>query len=440
MEKEQQKALDGLMAEMKKKYGEGTISFFGKNTSKVKWVPVDSYYLTNVLGGKGLPRGRMIEIYGPESAGKTSLACYFVGQSQKYFYPETKRYGVGAYIDVEHALDPEYARSFGMDIDKMLFTQPDNAEQALNIAEDLLDSGLVDIIVIDSVAALCPQAEIDGEMGDSHMGLQARLMSQACRKLQAKMTEDSATVVFINQIRMKIGVMYGNPETTTGGNALKYYASVRLTVRKGDTIEGKGDDDAEGMECNVKCIKNKVGTPFRKVTMKIKYGFGYQVDEEYVMAMGQYDIIDRGGAGWYSITDLKGKVSKLQGLPKVIEFLKADPALYTDLKVKLFAAMKKACEKPTDAVAEAPSVNVTEAEIEQEAAAQEALEQEAFEETNPLSLAAMAGAETIPEETPAEVKDPPLSEKVDKIEKKGKRSMLTVTEADLKEVAGSKKR
>lgn len=210
MDKAQETKLNDLIKNLQKKHGVESIQLFGKSIVSVNWVPLDSFYLTKLLGN-GYPRGRMIEIYGPESTGKTSLACYLGGQCQKHYFEDKERYGVVAYIDVEHALDPEYARTFGLKSEDMLFSQPDSAEQALNLTEDLIASGLVDMVIIDSVAALTPQAEIDGEMGDSHMGLQARLMSQACRKLQSKMGPKDATVVFINQIRMKIGCVA--PET-----------------------------------------------------------------------------------------------------------------------------------------------------------------------------------------------------------------------------------
>jgi recombination protein RecA len=207
------KDLDDLVASMQKKYGAGSVSLYGKNQVVVEWVPISSFYLTELLGN-GYPRGRMIEIYGPESSGKTTLACYLAGQCQKHYFEDKQRKGVVAYVDVEHALDPAYARVFGLDIDKVIFSQPDSAEQALDIVEELVESGLVDMVVLDSVAALSPQAELDGEMGDNQMGLLARLMGKACRKLQSIMKPKSATVVFVNQIRMKLGIIYGNPETT----------------------------------------------------------------------------------------------------------------------------------------------------------------------------------------------------------------------------------
>jgi recombination protein RecA len=207
------KDLDTLVASMQKKYGAGSVSLYGKNQVVVEWVPISSFYLTELMGN-GYPRGRMIEIYGPESSGKSSLSCYLAGQCQKHYFEDKHRYGVVAYVDVEHALDPAYAKVFGLDMDKVIFSQPDSAEQALDIVEDLVESDLVDMIVLDSVAALSPQAELDGEMGDQQMGLLARLMGRACRKLQSVMKPKSPTIIFVNQIRMAIGVIYGNPERT----------------------------------------------------------------------------------------------------------------------------------------------------------------------------------------------------------------------------------
>jgi len=254
-------------------------------------ISTGSMELDIALGIGGVPRGRVIEIYGPESSGKTTLTLHIVAEAQK-------KGGIAAFIDAEHALDPIYAKNLGVNIDDLWVSQPDNGEQALDIAESLIRSGAVDIIVIDSVAALTPQAEIEGDMGDSHMGLQARLMSQALRKLTGTLSKSKTILVFINQIRMKIGVMFGNPETTTGGNALKFYASVRLEVRKIETIE-KGEEEAVGNKVRVKVVKNKVAPPFRKVELEIMFGKGISWSGSLIDAAVKYSIIDKKGA-WYT--------------------------------------------------------------------------------------------------------------------------------------------
>ncbi|MFA6366800.1 MAG: recombinase RecA, partial [Candidatus Hydrogenedentales bacterium] len=248
---EKQKALEAARLQIEKQFGQGSLMKLGAHSSAqgIEAIPSGSILLDEALGIGGYPRGRIVEIYGPESSGKTTLALHAIAEAQK-------RGGIAAFIDAEHALDPVYARNLGVDIDELWVSQPDNGEQALDIAESLIRSGAVDIIVIDSVAALTPQAEIEGEMGDAHMGLQARLMSQALRKLAGSLSKSKTILIFINQIRMKIGIMFGNPETTTGGNALKFYASVRLEVRKIETIE-HGDEDAVGNKVRVKVVKNK---------------------------------------------------------------------------------------------------------------------------------------------------------------------------------------
>ena len=254
-------------------------------------IPSGSILLDEALGVGGYPRGRVIEIYGPESSGKTTLALHAIAEAQK-------KGGIAAFIDAEHALDPVYAKNLGVNIDDLWVSQPDSGEQALDIAESLIRSGAVDIIVIDSVAALTPQAEIEGDMGDAHVGLQARLMSQALRKLTGTLSKSKTILVFINQIRMKIGVMFGNPETTTGGNALKFYASVRLEVRKIETIE-KGEEEAVGNKVRVKVVKNKVAPPFRKVELELMFGKGISWAGSLLDAAVKYDVIDKKGA-WYT--------------------------------------------------------------------------------------------------------------------------------------------
>jgi recombination protein RecA len=295
---EKEKALEAARLQIEKQFGVGAIMKMGDHSiaSGIEVVPSGSILLDEALGIGGYPRGRIIEIYGPESSGKTTLALHCMAEAQKLG-------GIAAFIDAEHALDPVYARNLGVDVENLWVSQPDNGEQALEIAENLVRSGAVDVIVVDSVAALTPQAEIDGDMGDSHMGLQARLMSQALRKLTAIISKSRTILIFINQIRMKIGVMFGNPETTTGGNALKFYASIRLDVRKIETIE-KSDSDAVGNRVRVKVMKNKVAPPFRKVEMEIMFGKGVSAIGGLLDAAVKYEIIDKKGS-WFSHGDEK---------------------------------------------------------------------------------------------------------------------------------------
>jgi recombination protein RecA len=287
------KALDAALSQIERSFGKGSIMRLGKNDKSmdIDVVSTGSLGLDIALGIGGLPRGRVVEIYGPESSGKTTLALHVIAESQK-------KGGIAAFIDAEHALDPVYAKNLGVNIDELWVSQPDSGEQALDITESLVRSGAVDIIVIDSVAALTPQAEIEGDMGDAHMGLQARLMSQALRKLTGTLSKSKTILIFINQIRMKIGVMFGNPETTTGGNALKFYASVRLEVRKIETIE-KGEEDAVGNRVRVKVVKNKVAPPFRKVELDLMFGKGISWAGSLLDAAVKYDVIDKKGA-WYT--------------------------------------------------------------------------------------------------------------------------------------------
>lgn len=330
------KDLDALVSGMQKKYGAGSISVFGRNQVVIERVPLDSFYLSELFGG-GYPRGRMIEIYGPESSGKTTLACYLAGQCQRNWFEDKKRHGVVAYIDVEHALDPAYAETFGLHMDNVLFSQPDSAEQALDIVNDLVESDMVDMIVVDSVAALVPQAEIDGEMGDQQMGLLARLMGKACRKLQAMMGGKSATIVWINQIRYKM-IAYGNPETTPGGNALKFFTAVRLVTRLGERLE-EGDKQI-GMTSKIKSIKNKIAPPFRTCVMKIIFGKGYQVEEEYIEAFTKYGIIKKAG-GWYTLQEGNTATEKIQGSDRVMTWLKTHPDSYKLYKEHLMAILSR---------------------------------------------------------------------------------------------------
>jgi len=288
---ERKKALEVALGKIEKDFGKGSVMKLGDAAKmQVEVIPTGCLHLDFALGVGGLPRGRIIEVYGPESSGKTTLALHAVAQAQKMG-------GTAAFIDAEHALDPVYARKLGVDIDELYVSQPDNGEQALDITEALVRSGAIDIIVIDSVAALVPKAEIEGDMGDSHVGLQARLMSQALRKLAGVIAKTNAIAIFINQLREKVGVVYGNPETTTGGKALKFYASVRLDVRKGELIKDGGE--AVGNRVKIKVAKNKVAPPFRVCTVDMLYGEGISREGELLDLAVERDLIQKSGA-WYS--------------------------------------------------------------------------------------------------------------------------------------------
>ncbi len=312
---EKLKALEAARLQIEKQFGQGSIMKLGAHDPMkgIDVVPSGSILLDEALGVGGYPRGRVIEIYGPESSGKTTLALHAVAEAQK-------KGGIAAFIDAEHALDPVYAKNLGVDTDELWVSQPDSGEQALDITESLIRSGAVDIIVIDSVAALTPQAEIEGDMGDAHVGLQARLMSQALRKLTGTLSKSKTILIFINQIRMKIGVMFGNPETTTGGNALKFYASVRLEVRKIETIE-KGEEEAVGNKVRVKVVKNKVAPPFRKVELELMFGKGISWAGSLLDAAVKYDVIDKKGA-WYTW----GEEKVGQGRDNARLYLEQNPA------------------------------------------------------------------------------------------------------------------
>ncbi|MDR3338304.1 MAG: recombinase RecA [Treponema sp.] len=322
---EKAKALEAARLQIEKQFGAGSIMKLGAHISAVgiETVPSGSILLDEALGIGGYPRGRIVEIYGPESSGKTTLALHAIAEAQKMG-------GIAAFVDAEHALDPVYAKNLGVNIDELWISQPDTGEQALEITENLVRSGAVDVIVVDSVAALTPQAEIEGDMGDAHMGLQARLMSQALRKLTATIGKSRTILIFINQIRMKIGVMYGNPETTTGGNALKFYASVRLEVRKIETIEAGKDENAVGNRVRVKVVKNKVAPPFRRVELDIIFGKGVSALGSVLDAAIKYELIDKKGA-WYSY----GEEKIGQGRDNVKTFLEERPELAAELEVKL---------------------------------------------------------------------------------------------------------
>ena len=318
------RAIEAARLQIEKQFGKGSLMKLGDGglNAGIATIPSGSILLDEALGLGGYPRGRVIEIYGPESSGKTTLALHVIAEAQK-------KKGIAAFIDAEHALDPTYAGKLGVNLSELWVSQPDTGEQALEIAESLVRSGAVDVIVVDSVAALTPQAEIEGEMGDSHMGLQARLMSQALRKLTGTISKSGTCLIFINQIRMKIGVMFGNPETTTGGKALKFYASVRLEVRRIETIT-KGTDDAIGNKVRVKVVKNKVAPPFRKAEIEIMFGQGISWSGSLLDAALKHELLQKSGS-WYSY----GEERIGQGRENAKQFLETHPEIATDLDAKL---------------------------------------------------------------------------------------------------------
>ncbi len=325
MDENKSKALAAALSQIEKQFGKGSIMRLGDSevAQDIEVVSTGSLGLDIALGVGGLPRGRIVEIFGPESSGKTTLALQVIAEMQKLG-------GTAAFIDAEHALDPQYAQKLGVDVPNILISQPDTGEQALEIADMLVRSGSVDVVVVDSVAALTPKAEIEGEMGDSHMGLQARLMSQALRKLTANIKRTNTLVIFINQIRMKIGVMFGNPETTTGGNALKFYASVRLDIRRTGAI--KKGEEVIGNETRVKVVKNKVSPPFKQAEFDILYGEGISREGEIIEIGVQQKLIEKSGA-WYAY-----KGEKIgQGKDNAREFLKANPEVAKDIESKIRA-------------------------------------------------------------------------------------------------------
>ncbi|MBQ9236044.1 MAG: recombinase RecA [Alphaproteobacteria bacterium] len=319
------KALDAALSQIEKAFGKGSIMRMGQDNAHVdiEAVPTGSLGLDMALGIGGLPKGRIIEIYGPESSGKTTLALSVIAQAQK-------NGGTCAFIDAEHALDPSYAKKIGVDLDNLLISQPDAGEQALEITDTLVRSGAIDVLVVDSVAALVPKAELEGEMGDSHMGLQARLMSQALRKLTSTIARSNTLVIFINQIRMKIGVMFGNPETTTGGNALKFYASVRIDIRSVGKIKDK--EDIIGTQTRVKIVKNKVAPPFKVVDFDIMYGEGISKTGEIVDLGVKADIIEKSGA-WFSYNG--DKIG--QGRENAKTYLREHPEVALEIENKIRA-------------------------------------------------------------------------------------------------------
>ncbi len=328
VKKARAEALEAARAQIDKQFGKGSLMRLGdaKDTLDIEAIPSGSLLLDEALGVGGYPKGRIIEIYGPESSGKTTLALHAIAECQKGG-------GTAAFIDAEHALDPTYAKNLGVNIDDLWISQPDSGEQALEIAESLVRSGAVDIVVIDSVAALTPQAEIEGDMGDSHMGVQARLMSQALRKLTGILAKSNATIIFINQLRMKIGVMFGNPETTTGGNALKFYASVRMDVRKIESI-GKNQDDIVGNRVRVKIVKNKVAPPFKKCEIDILFGKGISYVGSMLDAALKYELVEKSGS-WFSYNGEKIG----QGRDKTLDYFTNNPQITEELVAKLRTIM-----------------------------------------------------------------------------------------------------
>ena len=344
MEKDQNKlkALESAIAQIEKAYGQGSIMKLGDTTRmKVESVPTGSLSLDIALGVGGIPKGRIIEVYGPESSGKTTVALHMVAEVQK-------RGGIAGFIDAEHALDPVYAKNIGVNIDELYISQPDSGEQAMEITETMVRSGAVDIVIVDSVAALVPKAEIDGDMGDSHVGLQARLMSQALRKLTSVINKSNCTVIFINQLREKIGVMFGNPETTTGGRALKFYASVRLDVRRVETLSQAGEK--VGNHVRVKVVKNKVAPPFQEAEFDIMFGKGISREGDVLDLAAKNDIIKKSGA-WYSY---KGERIG-QGRENVKTYLAEHPAIFDEVDQAVRAKLMAGDEEKEETAEKEPA-------------------------------------------------------------------------------------
>ena len=348
---ERKKALDIAMAQIEKNFGKGSVMKLGEvATVSVDCIPTGALSLDIALGIGGFPRGRIVEVYGPESSGKTTVALHAIAEAQKLG-------GVAAFIDAEHALDPVYARNLGVDIDNLIVAQPDTGEQALEIAEQLIRSGAVDIITIDSVAALVPKAEIDGEMGDSHVGLQARLMSQALRKLTGVLNKSKTVAIFINQLREKVGIMFGNPETTPGGRALKFYSSVRLEVRKQEAIKVNGE--VKGSRTKVKVVKNKVAPPFREAEFDIIYGKGVSNEGCILDLAVNMDIVDKSGA-WFAYNGEKIG----QGRENAKEFLLKNPEIMKEIEQKVRDNFNAAFEKSMGGIKEVEDVAISD-EVEE---------------------------------------------------------------------------
>ena len=329
---EKKKALEMAMSQIEKQFGKGSVMKLGEfKAMEIEAIPTGALSLDIALGIGGVPRGRIIEVFGPESSGKTTLALHIVAEAQKMG-------GEAAFIDAEHALDPVYAKKLGVDIDNLIVSQPDTGEQALEITESLVRSGALDVIVVDSVAALVPKAEIDGDMGDSHMGLQARLMSQALRKLAGAINKSKTVLIFINQLREKIGVMFGNPETTTGGRALKFYASVRMDIRKVENI--KQDGEVKGNRVRVKVIKNKVAPPFREAEFDVVYGQGISKEGNILDMAVNLDIVEKAGS-WFSYNGERIG----QGRENVKKYLKENPKMLEEIEEKVRADFAKVFEE-----------------------------------------------------------------------------------------------
>ena len=369
---DKEKALDTALAQIEKQFGKGSVMRMGsKETMKVDAISTGSLSLDIALGIGGLPRGRIIEIFGPESSGKTTLSLHCIAEAQK-------KGGTVAFIDVEHALDPVYAEAVGVNVDELLVSQPDTGEQALEITEALVRSCAIDAIVIDSVAALVPKAEIEGEMGDSHVGLQARLMSQALRKLTSSISKSNCVAIFINQLREKVGVMFGNPEVTPGGRALKFYSSVRIDIRKGEAI--KVDGEVIGSHTKVKVVKNKIAPPFKEAEFDIMYGKGISKEGEIVDLGVRADVIKKSGA-WFSYGDRR----LAQGRDKVKDLIKNDPELAAELEAKIMANIDNLApisKSSKYAKGKSKKEAIAEAEAEAEDAAS-VDDEESFAETQP---------------------------------------------------------
>ena len=340
---EKLKALDAALVQIEKQYGKGAVMKLGDPAAQmnVETIPTGSLSLDVALGLGGIPKGRIIEIYGPESSGKTTVTLHMIAEVQK-------RGGIAGFIDAEHALDPVYAKNIGVDIDNLYISQPDNGEQALEITETMVRSGAIDIVVVDSVAALVPKAEIEGDMGDSHVGLQARLMSQALRKLTAVISKSNCTVVFINQLREKVGVMFGNPETTTGGRALKFYSSVRLDVRRIESLKQGGE--VIGNRTRVKVVKNKIAPPFKEAEFDIMFGEGISVVGDILDLAAENGIINKSGA-WYAYEG--NKIG--QGRENTKQYLKDNPEICSEVEHKVRELFGMVVEEPVDKKAVAKS-------------------------------------------------------------------------------------
>ncbi len=352
MEREEKlKALDAAIGQIEKQFGKGAVMKLGdpSNAMNVETTPTGSISLDIALGLGGIPKGRIIEIYGPESSGKTTVTLHMIAEVQK-------RGGIAGFIDAEHALDPVYAKNIGVDIDNLYISQPDSGEQALEITETMVRSGAIDIVVVDSVAALVPKAEIDGEMGDAHVGLQARLMSQALRKLTAVISKSNCTVIFINQLREKVGVMFGNPETTTGGRALKFYSSVRLDVRRTETLKQNGE--AIGNHTKVKVVKNKIAPPFKEAEFDIMYGKGISYTGDVLDLAAGANIVQKSGA-WYQYESQKIG----QGRENAKQYLADNPAMLEEIahKVRVHYGLEPGAEENADAAGQSSEAAATDA-------------------------------------------------------------------------------